>query len=80
MFLPIDIFEGLGTPFTSKDLMRHKKYSVKKRVWAAICASEVLAPESTATVAPFRAWRGSQSIAAKVPTQITNTLYVCHKP
>jgi len=53
---------------------------VKKRVWAAICASEVLAPESTATVAPFRAWRGSQSIAAKVPTQITNTLYVCHKP
>ena len=37
----------------------------------AISVSHTPAHESATTVAPFRAWRGSQPIIAKEPTEIT---------
>ena len=37
----------------------------------ATCTSHTPAPEITATVAPFRAWRGLQLIVAGEPMQVT---------
>lgn len=45
----------------------------------AIHISHTSAPESTTTVAPFRAWRGSQFIVAREPMQITIDLQILTK-
>jgi len=50
--------------------MQRDMQRIKKRE-AATYTSHTSAPESTATVAPFRAWRGSQFIAARGPIQAT---------
>jgi hypothetical protein len=42
---------------------------------AANRASRTSAHESGATVAPFRAWRGSQRIVARGPTRFTIELW-----
>lgn len=39
----------------------------------ATCPSHTSAPDVTATVAPFRAWRSSQLIVAREPKQVTIT-------
>ena len=46
---------------------------LEESTWVATRISHTPAPDVTATVAPFRAWRSLQLIVAGEPTQVTIT-------
>ena len=74
VLLADQFLKASGTPLACKDQVAHAGPAFPLARWvvgAAARASTPPAPDVTATVAPFRAWRNSRLIVAEEPTRAT---------